>query len=744
VETPEQKKERKRLKKLEKMVTTVTTTDETPEQKKERKRLKKLVKIAKLKKESPSTSDTESTGSEDSKKENKKEGDKPKKDKKKKEAKKPDIVTSWYDQVVAESETTETPIKVKKNKKKRKENNNESDSEEPAKKKVKAENGETEEKAEKKSKKEKMFNGKPVVEAEIEKETGTFKKIFYRPSENTNNMPTDEVAEFQKEHRMNVTGRAAETYKPIKDFKEFQIDERAMKVCEKFDKPTPIQSQCWPIIASGRDIIGIAETGSGKTLAFSLPALAHMLHRIENQPEGVPWGPTMLVLAPTRELAMQSQEVLEEAGKTSGIRSVCCYGGVPKWDQKRALRWGVEVVVATPGRLKDLCNMGCVNLKSVSYLVLDEADRMLDQGFEDDIRQIIGMTHPERQTCLFSATWPEAIRNLAHEFLTDPIKVTIGSDELTANKKIKQIVEVVEDRDKDDKFYKLLDTYTTKEEFKKILIFVLKKRDCHELEQTLMKMGWYVGSIHGDKDQYQRSKALENFKSGRCPILVATDVAARGLDIPNVEYVINYSFPLTIEDYVHRIGRTGRAGKDGTAFSFFTYGDRNNAGTLVKILQDAEQEVPKEMYKFNLRIKASQYNKFFAKEGDNGMRGNSYPNIPGRGNCFKCGEAGHMSRACPQGGASSFSGGRGGARGGGNSSGCFKCGEQGHMSRECPQGGAGGGNQSGCFKCGEQGHMSRECPQNPKGGNRPTFNPSASGGRSAFMPNKGAPNRLAL
>jgi len=729
METPEQKKERKRLKKLEKMVVSI---DETPEQKKERKRLKKLAKIAKIK-ASPSTSDTESTGSESSKKENTKQEEKNKKKKKKNEpeAKKPDIVASWYDQVVAEE--APSPIKKKKDKKKRKETND-NESEEPVQKKVKVvnENGKTEAKAVKKSKKEKMFNGKPVVEPVVEiEETGTFKKIFYRPSENTKNMPTEEVTAFQTENRMNVTGRDAETYKPIKDFKEFAIDKRVMKVVEKFDKPTPIQSQCWPIIASGRDIIGIAETGSGKTLAFSLPALAHMLHRIENQPEGVPWGPTMLVVAPTRELAMQSQEVLEEAGKISGIRSVCCYGGVPKWEQKRALRFGVEVVVATPGRLKDLAQMGCVNLGSVSYLVLDEADRMLDQGFEDDIRAIIGMTHKERQTCLFSATWPEAIRNLAHEFLTDPIKVTIGSDELTANKRIKQIVEVVEDRDKEDKFMKVLETYTNKEEFKKILIFTLKKRDASELEHTLMKMGWYVGSIHGDKDQYQRNKALDNFKSGRCPLLVATDVAARGLDIPNVEYVINYSFPLTIEDYVHRIGRTGRAGKDGIAHSFFTYGDRNNAGTLVKILQDAGQEVPKEMYKFNLRIKASQYNKFFNKDGDSApMRGNAYPNIPGRGNCFKCGEAGHMSRACPQGG---------GAPAGRSQSGCFKCGEQGHMSRACPKGGAAGGDSrgSGCFKCGEQGHMSRECPSRPMGGNRPTFNPSASRGRSSFMPNKG-------
>lgn len=716
VETPEQKKERKRLKKLEKMVTAI---DETPEQKKERKRLKKLAKIAKLK-ESPITSDAESTGSESSKKENKTEN-KEKKSKKEKKNKNKKLENDSLEttEISTIEVSEEAPVKVKKNKKKRKENNNDTD--EPAKKKLKVvpEITEAETKSKKKNKKEKLFNGKPVEKAEIEEETGTFKKIFYHPSETTNNMSAEEVSEFRTKYHMNVTGRAAETYKPVQDFAEFQIDPRAMKVCEQFDKPTAIQSQCWPIIASGRDIIGIAETGSGKTLAFSLPALAHMLHRIENQPEGVPWGPTMLVLAPTRELAMQSQEVLEAAGKISGIRSVCCYGGVPKWEQKRALRWGVEVVVATPGRLKDLCNMGVVNLKSVSYLVLDEADRMLDQGFEDDIRQIIGMTHPERQTCLFSATWPEAIRNLAQEFLTDPVKVTIGSDDLTANKKIKQIVEVVEEGDKEDKLVKLLETYTSKEEFKKILIFTLKKRDASELEKQLIGMGWWVGSIHGDKDQYQRNKALDNFKSGRCPLLVATDVAARGLDIPNVEYVINYSFPLTIEDYVHRIGRTGRAGKDGIAHSFFTWGDRNNAGTLVKILQDANQEVPKEMFKFNLRIKASQYNKFFNKDGESGPKfGNSYPNIPGRGNCFKCGEAGHMSRACPQGGAG---GGRG--RPNGNS---FSRGGQ-----------SGGGNQSGCFKCGEQGHMSRECPQRPMGGKRPTFSPFAGRGKSSSMPNRG-------
>jgi len=624
-------------------------------------------------------------------------------------------------------EVPENPM-VKKEKRKKKEN----DIDEPLTKKIKVvldHVAATDEKVLKKKKKkleQKEKKKKNSTNCSVPQETGTFKKIFYQPSEATINMSEKESIEFQKEHQMNVTGRISESYKPVKSFDDFNIDPKIMSVCKNFEKPMAIQSQCWPIISSGRDIIGIAETGSGKTLAFSLPALAHMMHRIENPPANVPWGPTMLVLAPTRELAMQSQEVLEEAGKVCGIRSVCCYGGVPKWEQKRALRWGVEVVVATPGRLKDLVQMGCVNLGGVSYLVLDEADRMLDQGFEEDIRAIIGMTHPERQTCLFSATWPEAIRNLAQEFLTDPIKVTIGSDDLAANKRITQIVEVVEEADKDDKLMGILEKYCGEESKNRILIFTLKKRDASELEERLRYRGFWVGSIHGDKDQWSRNKALDNFKSGRTPLLVATDVAARGLDIPDVEYVINYSFPLTIEDYVHRIGRTGRAGKDGTAHSFFHYGDRNNAGALVKILQDANQEVPKEMYKFNLRIKASQYRKFFKESGSSN---------PERGNgCFKCGDGGHISRFCKQRfggsqgggnrGARSF-GGRGGHEGGASNNGCFKCGESGHMSRECPQ--RGGGS---CYGCGESGHMSRECPK--KGGSRGGSN-GANRGRSFTM-----------
>ena len=259
----------------------------------------------------------------------------------------------------------------------------------------------------------------------------------------------------------------------------------------------------------------------------------------------------MLIISPTRELAMQSQVVLEEAGRSCKVRSVCVYGGVPKWEQKKQLSQGVEVVVATPGRLIDLMSEGACDLSQVSFLVLDEADRMLDQGFERDIRQIIGETHPARQTALFSATWPDSVRELAHSFLSRPIKVTIGSDDLAAGTRITQIVEVVEDRARELKLQQLLKKYHADRK-NRILIFALYKKEAARLEGNLSRAGWVVTSIHGDKSQEGRTKAVEQFKSGEVPLLVATDVAARGLDIPGVDFVINFSFPLTIEDYVHR------------------------------------------------------------------------------------------------------------------------------------------------------------------------------------------------
>jgi len=443
-----------------------------------------------------------------------------------------------------------------------------------------------------------------------------FKKKFYFMSTETNDMSKIDMKSFLQTHNIKIKGKGRKQFKPLLTFKELGFSSNLMTACKDFKKPTPIQSVCWPIAGSGRDIIGIAETGSGKTLAFSIPGMAHIKHRMETEKKRR--GPMMLVVSPTRELAMQSQEVLEEAGKVNGIRCVSVYGGVSKYPQKEALRKGFEVVVATPGRLVDLLQEGCCDLSSVSYLVLDEADRMLDQGFERDVRAIIAETHPQRQTCLFSATWPDSIRSLAREFLTSPIRVTVGSEDLAAGTRITQHVEVIEDRERERRLTKLLEKYHANGK-DRVLIFVLYKKEAARIESNLKRSGWNCTSIHGDKSQDMRTAALDSFKSGKIPLLVATDVAARGLDIPNVDYVINFSFPLTIEDYVHRIGRTGRAGREGTSYTFFQQCDKLRAGELVKVLNEAKQTVPEAMNKFDLSIrkkKDSLWGNFGPKDYD--------------------------------------------------------------------------------------------------------------------------------
>jgi ATP-dependent RNA helicase DBP3 len=368
-----------------------------------------------------------------------------------------------------------------------------------------------------------------------------------------------------------------------------------LQITSGFKNPTAIQSQCWPFLLSGKDVIGIAETGSGKTLAFAIPAFVH-LRNIEVKKNE---GPYVLIVAPTRELAIQIFEVCDELGKSTNIKCACFYGGVSKQGQYESLEKGVHVLVATPGRLLDLMQEQAVSLDKVSIAVLDEADRMLDKGFERDIKTILSSTRPDRQTIMFSATWPTSIRNLAATFLKNPTRVTIGTAELSANQKITQYVEVIEtEREKDQKLLELLRDYH-KSKKNRILIFVLYKREAPKIEGLLKRQNYKVASIHGDMSQVQRIASLASFKDGTCPLLVATDVAARGLDIPDVEYVINYSFPLTIEDYVHRIGRTGRAGKTGISFTMFTSQDKLRAAELVGILREANSDIPPALMKLS-------------------------------------------------------------------------------------------------------------------------------------------------
>merc|ERR1712169_130620 len=371
--------------------------------------------------------------------------------------------------------------------------------------------------------------------------------------------------------------------------------------CGGFDAPTPIQSQCWPVALSGRDLIGIAETGSGKTLGFLLPGIFKMNNEASHTKKKRSKQPSILVLTPTRELAMQSDEVCNAASQLTSVQSICVAGGLDRASQTNSIKKGAQVVFATPGRLISLINSKEIDLSKVCYLVLDEADRMLDMGFEPDIKAIMKELPSTRQTMMFSATWPEDIQALAANYLTKPARVNIGTENLSACSRVTQIVELIDGRKKDQRLEQLLRKYHDGKN--RVLIFCLYKKEAARVERTVQRNGWNVKGIHGDMSQHQRTQAFHSFRDGSVPLLVATDVASRGLDIPNVEYVINYTFPLTIEDYIHRIGRTGRANKTGIAHTFFTINEKTKAGDLCKILKEAGQKVPKELEKFGPTIK---------------------------------------------------------------------------------------------------------------------------------------------
>eukprot|EP01116_Phalansterium_solitarium_P005197 TRINITY_DN1660_c0_g1_i3.p1 TRINITY_DN1660_c0_g1~~TRINITY_DN1660_c0_g1_i3.p1 ORF type:complete len:644 (-),score=299.01 TRINITY_DN1660_c0_g1_i3:2360-4186(-) len=364
-------------------------------------------------------------------------------------------------------------------------------------------------------------------------------------------------------------------------------------------KPSAIQAQAWPVALQGRDLVGLAETGSGKTLGFLMPAIVHVLGQQPAQPAGKKAGPVVLVLAPTRELAIQIEAVCQKTVSSDPrLRSVCVYGGVPKEPQIKAFSQGVAICIATPGRLIDLLESGCTTLKRVSFLVLDEADRMLDMGFEPQIRAVVEqMPCADRQTLMFSATWPKEVQKLANEFMRSPLKINIGSDrsnKLAANHMVNQVVEVCTESDKKRKLLSLLPKLF-KSKTEKILIFMLYKKNCDFVHRELLRAGFPVACIHGDKKQAERDRVLAEFRSGKMPIVIATDVAARGWDVKDVRYVVNYEFPLVIEDYVHRIGRTARAGASGTAYTYFTEENKEFAQELVQILSESKQNVPSEL-----------------------------------------------------------------------------------------------------------------------------------------------------
>jgi len=418
-----------------------------------------------------------------------------------------------------------------------------------------------------------------------------FEKDFYQQHPDVERMTTEDADTIRRNKSITIVD-GQNVPKPVRTFEEASFPEYVLDEISKagFKEPTPIQVQGWPIALSGRDMVGIAETGSGKTLAFLLPAIVH----INAQPylkRGD--GPIVLSLAPTRELAVQTQEECIRFGKTSKIKNTCCYGGVPKAEQQDALREGVEIVIATPGRLIDFLESGVTNLKRLTYLVLDEADRMLDMGFEHQVRKICSQVRPDRQTLMWSATWPKDVQKLARDLCKeDPVHINVGSMELRTAHTIRQYVEVVQDADKRGRLRRLLEKVM---DGSKILIFTETKRGGDDLTREMRTDGFPALCLHGDKEQKERDWVLKEFKEGKSPILVATDVASRGLDVKDIKYVINYDFPGNIEDYVHRVGRTGRAGATGSSYTFFTSDKAKHAQDLIKVLREARQPVPEEL-----------------------------------------------------------------------------------------------------------------------------------------------------
>ncbi|KAF5277476.1 hypothetical protein FQR65_LT03813 [Abscondita terminalis] len=413
------------------------------------------------------------------------------------------------------------------------------------------------------------------------------KKDFYIPSLIVANRPIYDVEEWRRSKEISLKGKTIPN--PVLTFEEANFPDYVNTEIRKigFKNPTPIQSQGWPIALSGRDMVGIASTGSGKTLSYVLPAIVHINHQARLLKGD---GPVALVLAPTRELAQQIQQVATDFGHSSRIRNTCIFGGAPKGPQANDLMDGVEIVIATPGRLIDFLESNRTNLRRCTYLVLDEADRMLDMGFEPQIRKIIEQIRPDRQTLMWSATWPKEVQSLAAEFLKDYIQINVGSLQLSANHNILQIIDVCQEYEKEAKLSTLLKEIMAETE-NKTIIFIETKRRVDEITRKMKRDGWPAVCIHGDKSQQERDWVLQDFRSGKAPILVATDVAARGLDVEDVKFVINFDYPSNSEDYVHRIGRTGRSQRTGTAYTFFTSVNANKASDLVAVLKEAKQVI---------------------------------------------------------------------------------------------------------------------------------------------------------
>ncbi|XP_078176722.1 DEAD-box ATP-dependent RNA helicase 52C-like isoform X2 [Carex rostrata] len=427
---------------------------------------------------------------------------------------------------------------------------------------------------------------------------------IFLPEKDLSSLPSNEGINFNAYEDIPVESNGREVPPPVNSFFEMDLGshlELNIKQCG-YKLPTPVQKHAMPIIMAGRDLMACAQTGSGKTAAFCLPIIAG-IHKGRDSFRGQRGArsgaasPVALIICPTRELVSQIHDEVEKYANRTSVRVAVAYGGVPIFHQLRSLQGGVDILVATPGRLVDLIDRGKVSLQNVKYLTLDEADRMLDMGFEPQIRKIIEETDMppsrDRQTMLFSATFPSEIKRLATDFLSNYVYLTVGKVGSSTDLITQKVVDV-SNMDKKNYLIDILrsQSMNAAHEVPLTLVFVQTKRGADLLERFLYQNGFPATSIHGDRSQREREQALSSFKRGSISIMIATDVASRGIDVPNVAHVINYDFPKNIDSYVHRIGRTGRAGKSGLATAFFDHTNQSMAKELADVMEETKQEVP--------------------------------------------------------------------------------------------------------------------------------------------------------
>ncbi|KAJ1650107.1 pre-mRNA processing RNA-helicase [Dispira simplex] len=422
----------------------------------------------------------------------------------------------------------------------------------------------------------------------------TFQKDFFIEPTELRNLTVEQVRQLRLELD-DIKIRGINCPKPVRKWTQFGLPARCTEIIKKlkFASPTPIQAQGIPAILSGRDVIGVAKTGSGKTLAFLLPMFRHL----KAQPPLAPGdGPISLIMTPTRELAVQIHKECKWFAKALGLRALCAYGGSPIKENIAELKRGAEIVVCTPGRMIDLlcANSGrLTNLARVTYLVLDEADRMFDMGFEPQVMRIVNNVRPDRQTVLFSATFPRQMEALARKILRRPLEITVGGRSVVCSDVTQHVEVLPDDKGRNFRLLEILGhAFAQESNDTRCLIFVDRQEAADQLLRELIRRGYPCVSLHGGKDQVDRESAISDFKHGVARILIATSIAARGLDVKNLDLVINYECPNHLEDYVHRVGRTGRAGNKGEAYTFLMPHQERYAVDIAKALTQSNAPIP--------------------------------------------------------------------------------------------------------------------------------------------------------